>query len=73
MNDWFLIFRKILQTQIEAQQSTRKGHAAAVGRQSRQRLRDGFDLERKKEPTDMELSQIAEAECGWLQSTPKQT
>ena len=26
----------------------------------------GFDLERKKEPRDMELSRIAEAECSWL-------
>ena len=36
--------------QIEAQCSTRKGHAASVRRQSRQRLCVGFDLETKNNP-----------------------
>ena len=50
--------KNVTQNQLEAQQSTRKGYAASVRRQSRRRLRDGFKLERKMEMTDMELYRL---------------
>ena len=43
-------FQAYTQNQTEAQRSTRKGHAASVRRQSRQRLRSGFGLEAKNNP-----------------------
>ena len=50
--------KNVTQNQLEAQRSTRKGYAASVRRQSRRRLRDGFELERKMEMTDMELYRL---------------
>ena len=50
--------KNVTKNQLEAQRSTRKGCAASVRRQSRRRLRDGFELERKMEMTDMELYRL---------------